>query len=76
MQENINHLAVLIHCMTQIVLLAVDLLVRHLGEDLINEECVTVTSVLSFQTACINGTELDAPKADRFAADDNVSFSK
>jgi len=66
----------LIHCTPQIVLLAVDRMVRHTGEDLVNEECVTVTAVLSFQTACTNGTELDAAEADRFAADGYATFSE
>jgi hypothetical protein len=37
-------------------------------EYLIDVEGVTVSSVLSLQSAGINGSELDTPKADRFNA--------
>jgi len=42
---------------------AIDLLVRHTGEDLIDVEGVTVAAVLSFQSPGVNGTELDAEPA-------------
>jgi hypothetical protein len=53
------------------MLLAIDL-----HEDLVNVEGVTVAPVLSFQSACVNGTELNTPKADRFAADSDAAFSE
>ena len=53
------------------MLLAVDL-----NEDFIDEESVAVAPMLSFQSACINGSELDTPEADCFAADCNASFSE
>ena len=58
------------------MLLAVDLLVRHTGEDLIDEECVTVASVLSLQTPRILQAELDTPEADGFVADCNTSLGE
>ncbi len=58
------------------MLLAVDLLVRHTGEDLIDEECVTVASVLSLQTPRILQAELDTPEADEFVADSDTAFSE
>ena len=53
------------------MLLAVDL-----DEDFIDVESVAVASVLSFQSACINGSEFDAPEADRFSADSDAAFSQ
>ena len=53
------------------MLLAVDL-----DENLINVEGVAVASVLTFQSACINGAELDAPEADRLPRDDDSAFSE
>ena len=51
-------------------------MVRHTGEDFIDVECVTVASVFTLQSAGINGSELDAPKADSFAADCDATFSE
>ena len=51
-------------------------MVRHTGEYFINVERVTIAPVLSLQPACINGTELETPQADRFAADSNASFGE
>ncbi len=53
------------------MLLAIDL---HI--DFIDEESVSEATVFSFQAAGINGSELDAPKADCFAADSDASFSQ
>jgi len=60
-----------LYCSPQVMLLAIDL-----HEDFIDEEGVTITSVLSFQSAGINGSELDTPEADRFAADSDASLSQ
>jgi len=46
LQENINHFTILIHRSPQIILLSVDF-----DEDLINVERITITSVLSLQSA-------------------------
>jgi hypothetical protein len=72
----IHNLAILVDSPPEIMLLAIDLLARHTGEDFIDVEGVTVASVLSFESACINGTEFDAPKTDRFAADGDVSLGQ
>ena len=61
------------------MLLAVDLngpglRARGNGEYLIDIEGVTVPSVLPFQSACINGTELDSPEADRFSGYSDASL--
>jgi len=45
-------------------------------ENLIDVEGVAIASVLAFQSACINGTEFDAPETDRLAADGDASFSQ
>jgi hypothetical protein len=43
---------------------------------LIDEEGIAIASVPPFQPAGINGTELDAPKTNRFSADRDASFSE
>ena len=53
------------------MLLAVDL-----DEDFIDVEGVAVISVLAFQSASINGAELDAPEADRFSRYSDASLSE
>jgi hypothetical protein len=58
------------------MLLAVDLMVRHTGEDIIDEEGIAVTSVLSSQSSGVNGAELDTPQANRLAADCYTAFSE
>ena len=61
---DIYHFTILVNRSPQVMLLTVDF-----DEDLINVESVTVSSVLSLQSAGVNGTEFDTPKADRFSAD-------
>ena len=51
-------------------------MVRHTGENLIDEQCIAVAPVLSFQSADVNGIKFDTPEQDSLAADDNDSFSK
>ena len=51
-------------------------MVRHTGEDFIDEECVAVSSVLSLQTPCIFGTEFNTPQSDGIIADGDTSFGK
>ena len=70
LEKYINHLTILVYGSPQVVLLTVDL-----HENFIDEEGITIASVLSFQSACINGTELDTPQADRFAANRDAAFS-
>jgi len=67
----INHLTILVHCPPQIMLFVI-----NLYEDFIDVEGVTVTLMLSFQTAGIFCAEFDAPEADRFVRDGNASFSE
>jgi hypothetical protein len=43
------------------------LLVIDLYEDFIDVESVAIAPVLSLQSTCVNGTELDAPEPDRLA---------
>jgi hypothetical protein len=38
-------------------------------EHLIDGECVHIATVLSLKSACVDGSELDTPKSDSFAAD-------
>jgi len=51
-------------------------MVRHTGKDFINVKRITVTAVLSLQSACIYGTELDTPKTDCLSTDDNASLGE
>jgi hypothetical protein len=50
------------------------LLAADLHEDFIDEKSISIASVLTLQPACINGSELDTPKADRLSADRDASF--
>jgi hypothetical protein len=68
---HINNLTILVNRSPQIMLLTVDL-----HEDFVNVEGVAIAPVLWFQSTGINGSELDAPQADRFSADCNASFSE
>ena len=56
------------HGPPKVVLLAVDL-----HEDFIAIESVAVAPVLTLQSPRINSAELDAPKANRFAADSDAA---
>jgi hypothetical protein len=40
-----------------------------LHENLINEEGIAISTMLSFQFPSVKSTELDAPPPDRFSAD-------
>ena len=51
-------------------------MVRHTGEYFIDVEGITVASVLSLQSAGINGSELDAPEPDRFASDSDATLGQ
>jgi hypothetical protein len=47
-----------------------------LYKDFINVECIAVASMLAFQSACINGAELDTPETDCLSADGDATFSE
>ena len=51
-------------------------MVRHTGEDLIDEEGVAVASVLSLQSSSVYSHEFYTPQANRLAADGDAPFSK
>ena len=51
-------------------------MVRHTGEDFIDEKRITETTVFSFQAAGIDGSELDAPEPNSFTTDCDASLSK
>lgn len=71
LEIHINNLAVLVHSPPEKMLLPI-----NLHKDFINVQGITTASMLSFQSACINGTELDAPKANGLAADSDASFGQ
>jgi hypothetical protein len=49
-------------------------MVRHTGEDFIDVEGIAIAPVLSLQPAGINGSELNAPQADRFSGYSDASL--
>ena len=49
-------------------------MVRHTGEDLVNEERVTATLMPPLQALGVFGSELDTPEADRFVTDYDTSL--
>ena len=51
-------------------------MVRHTGKDFIDVEGIAITLVLSFQSAGINGTELDAPEANCFSGYSDASLGE
>ena len=53
------------------MLLAIDLY-----EDFIDEERVTITTMLSLQPPGVNRSKLDAPESDSFVADGDATLSK
>ena len=55
----------------QVMLLAVDF-----DEDFIDEEGITITSVLSFQSSNVYSPKLDTPETNRLSADSDSSFGK
>ena len=53
------------------MLLAIDL-----DKDFIDVKGVAIPSVFSLQAACVNSSELDAPKSDSFATDSDATLSQ
>ena len=51
-------------------------MVRHTGEDFIDVEGIAEAAVPPFQSACINGSELDTPEAYRFSGYSDASFGE
>ena len=52
------------------------LLAINLYEYFIDVESIAETSVLALQSTCIDGTKLDTPESDRFAAYGDTSFGQ
>jgi hypothetical protein len=52
------------------------LLTVDLDEDFIDLEGIAIALMLSFQSASINRSKLDAPETNRFAADSDATLSK
>ena len=59
LKADINRLAILINSAPQVVLLTIDL-----HEYFVDEECVTVASVLSFEPPGVFGAKFVAPQSD------------
>jgi hypothetical protein len=71
LEIHVNDFPILVNCPPEIVLLTFDL-----HEDFIDEECITITTVLSFKSPGVHSPELDTPQANRFAADGDASLSQ
>ena len=71
LEIHINHFAILINSAPQVMLLAIDLY-----KDFIDEEGISIASVLTFQPAGVNGAELYTQETDRFTADCDASLSE
>ena len=71
LNEDIDHVSVLIHGTPQILPFAVD---RY--EDLVQEPCISESTLSSFQRLCIVETEFRAPPADCLVGYDDASFGK
>ncbi len=56
------------------MLFAIDLVVRHPGEDFIDEKGIAVASVFSLQSSSVYSSEFDTPKSNCFAADSDASL--
>ena len=52
------------------------LLPVDLHEDFVDVKGIAIDSLLPFQSAGINGSEIYTPEANRFAADDNAVFGE
>jgi hypothetical protein len=71
LQIHVNDFAVLIYSPPEIMLLAVDL-----HEYFVDEEGITVASMLSLKSFGISGAELDTPQPDGFVANCYAPFCK
>jgi hypothetical protein len=71
LEIHINYFAILVNCPPKIVLLAVDF-----DEDFVDVEGIAIATMLAFQSTCIDGTKLDTPESDRFAAYGDTSFGQ
>ena len=48
------------------------LLALNLHEDLVDEECIAITTVSPFETTSISSTKFDTPKSDGFVANNDA----
>ena len=69
LQIDIDHFSILIHSAPQILLLTIDL-----HEDLVEVECIAVTTVSLLESTRVSSTKLDTPKSNRPVADSDSSF--
>lgn len=71
LQQNIDHVSVLINGTPEILLLAVDS-----DEQFVQIPDVAEATLFRLQTLCIAGSEFSAPLADRFERDDDSAFGQ
>jgi hypothetical protein len=69
LQIDIYDFSILIHSPPQILLLAIDF-----HEDLIDVECIAITTMSPFESTSVSSTKLDTPESDGFVADGDASF--
>jgi hypothetical protein len=70
LQENINHITILIHRPPVVLFNIV------LYEDFIDVKGVAVSTMLPLQSSRLERSEFDTPQPDRFAADGDTTFSQ
>jgi hypothetical protein len=51
-------------------------MVRHTGEDFIDEEGITITAMPSPQAIRVDSSKLDAPEADGLVADSDTTLGQ
>ena len=71
LDEDVDHIPVLIHSPPKILALTVD---RH--EDFVQEPCISEAPLLSLQAPRVVGTELPAPLPNRLIRHDDASFGQ
>ena len=49
-------------------------MVRHTGEDFVDEECISIALMATLQSSSVNGAEFDAPQADRLSGDSDPTL--
>ena len=51
-------------------------MVRHTGDHFINEECITIASMLKLQSSSVQSTKFDTPEADRLSANGDAPLGR
>ena len=71
LNQDVEHVTVLIHCPPEIVLLATDS-----NKDFVQVPAIAETALTALQRSDIAGTELPTPDSNRFIRDDDSAFGE